>query len=197
MGVSAGLAGAVAVRNVIVPYILLPLIDFSDLPAWLSAFVLLLLAGMLLLKLSPRFRKIGNVPMAFVVGVGAAVVLSGAVVGTILPQVSAATDLFNLRTLPSDTPINSLVGLINRFIAVTGTITTLAYFHFSARSTANGPAVRPDWIQVVARTGQVFIAITFGVLFAGVFSAAIAAWVDRWNYIVEFLMSVAAGFLGG
>jgi hypothetical protein len=192
IGVSAGLAGAVALRTIIVPYILLPLIDFSDLSAWFQAFVLLILSGMLLFKLSPRFGRLGNVPMAYIVGVGAAVVVSGAVLGTIFPQVSAASDLIDLRTLPADTPLTSLGGLLNRFIAVVGTISTLAYFHFSARTVPNAPAVRPGWIEYAARIGQVFIAVTLGVVFAGVLTAALAAWVDRWNFIVDFLTAIAS-----
>jgi len=195
IGVSAGLAGAVALRTIILPYILLPLIDFSDLSAWFQALVLLVLSVLLLAKLSPRLGRLGNVPMAYIVGVGAAVVLSGAVLGTIFPQVSAASDLIDLRTLPADTPLTSLIGLLNRFIAVVGTIATLAYFHFSARSVPNAPAVRPGWIEYAARVGQVFIAVTLGVLFAGVFSAALTAWVDRWNFIIDFLTTIASALL--
>jgi hypothetical protein len=195
IGVSVGLAGAVALRTIILPYILLPLIDFSDLSAWFQALVLLVLSVMLLAKLSPRLGRLGNVPMAYIVGVGAAVVLSGAVLGTIFPQVSAASDLIDLRTLPADTPLASLTGLLNRFIAVVGTIATLAYFHFSARSVPNAPAVRPGWVEYAARVGQVFIAVTLGVLFAGVFSAALTAWVDRWNFIIDFLTTIASALL--
>jgi hypothetical protein len=133
--------------------------------------------------------------MAYIVGVGAAVVLSGAVLGTIFPHVSAASDLIDLRTLPADTPLASLTGLLNRFIAVVGTIATLAYFHFSARSVPNAPAVRPGWVEYAARVGQVFIAVTLGVLFAGVFSAALTAWVDRWNFIIDFLTTIASALL--
>ncbi|HUF39033.1 MAG TPA: hypothetical protein VMN57_10960 [Anaerolineales bacterium] len=195
VGVSAGLAGAVALRTVILPHILLPLIDFSDLGAWFQAFVLLVLSVLLLAKLSPRLGLLGNLPMAYIVGVGAAVVLSGAVMGTIFPQVSAASDLIDLRTLPADTPLASLGGLVNRVIAVLGTIGTLAYFHFSARSVPNAPPVRPDWIEYLARIGQVFLAVTLGALFAGVFSAALAAWVERWNFIVDFLTTIASALL--
>ena len=49
--------------------------------------------------------------------------------------------------------------------------------------------------EYAARIGQVFIAVTLGVLFAGVFSAALAAWVERWNFIVDFLTSLLSSFL--
>jgi hypothetical protein len=47
------------------------------------------LAVFLLLKLSPRTAPLGNVAMGFVMGVGSAVAVGGAVLGTLLPQVSA------------------------------------------------------------------------------------------------------------
>lgn len=194
IGVSAGLAGAVAVRNVILPQVLLPLLDLEDPAGWLWALAVFLLAALLMLKLSPRLGRLGNVPMAYIVGTGAAVVVSGAVLGTIFPQVSAATDLFNLRTLPSNA-FTGLLGLINRFIAITGTVTTLAYFHFSARTVPNAPPSRPAFVETAARLGQVFLAVTFGALFAGVLSASLAAWVDRWNFIVDFLTTLAGSLL--
>ena len=196
VGVSAGLAGAVAVRNVIIPQILLPLLSFGDITAWLWSFALFLFAVMLGFKLSPRLNRLGNIPLAYIVGIGAAVVASGAVLGTIFPQVLAASELFDLRSLPSATPFASLAGLINRFIAVAGTICALAYFHFSARSVPNAPAQRPAFIEYMARIGQVFIAATFGVLFAGVVTASLAAWVDRWNFIAGFLTTLASALFG-
>jgi hypothetical protein len=38
--------------------------------------------------------------------------------------------------------------------------------------------------------GQVFIAITFGVLFAGVFMAAMTALIDRLNFMISFLSAL-------
>ena len=60
VGVTAGLVGAVALRNVILPYILLPLLDLSDFTGWLWSLGLLLLSVLLLLKLAPRFGRLGS-----------------------------------------------------------------------------------------------------------------------------------------
>lgn len=196
IGVSAGIAAAVAIRNVIIPQVLLPLFDLGDPIGWLWTALLFILSVLVLMKLSPRFGRVGNVPMAYILGVGAAVIASGAVLGTIFPQVEAASDLFNLRTLPSDTPLNSLMSLINRIILIIGTLSTLAYFHFSARSRPNTPSQRFGIVEYAAGFGQFFIAVTFGVLFAGVLTAALAAWIDRWNFIVQLLDSLAAVIIG-
>jgi hypothetical protein len=70
-----------------------------------------------------------------------------------------------------------------------GTITTLVYFHYGAKATASGPQ-RGKLINVLGWGGQIFIAITFGVLFAGVFMAAMTALIERLNFIVTFLSSL-------
>jgi len=38
--------------------------------------------------------------------------------------------------------------------------------------------------------GQSFIAVTFGVLFAGIFSAALVALIERFEFIVNFMESL-------
>jgi hypothetical protein len=43
---------------------------------------------------------------------------------------------------------------------------------------------------VLSRVGQIFIAITFGALFAGVFVAAMTALIERWNFIITFLSTL-------
>jgi hypothetical protein len=53
-------------------------------------------------------------------------------------------------------------------------------------------AERQPWIEGLSKVGQVFIAITFGALFAGVYTAALTAFIERiqflWNTIwVKFL----------
>ena len=70
-----------------------------------------------------------------------------------------------------------------------GTVTTLAYFHFGAKATANGPQ-RSKLVTMLSWVGQVFIAITFGVLFAGVFTAAMTALIERLNFLITFLTSL-------
>ena len=67
-----------------------------------------------------------------------------------------------------------------------GTITTLVYFHFGAKSTPDGPQ-RSRLVIVLGWIGQVFIAITLGVLFAGVFAASMTALIERLNFIWSFL----------
>ena len=70
-----------------------------------------------------------------------------------------------------------------------GTITTLVYFHFGAKATAGGPQ-RSKLVIWLGRIGQVFIAITLGVLFAGVFAASMTALIERLNFLWYFLTHI-------
>jgi polyferredoxin len=81
---------------------------------------------------------------------------------------------------------NFLERLFFGILMLIGTITSLAYFHFGARSTPDGPK-RSKLVIVLGWIGQIFIAITLGVLFAGVFAAAMTALIERLNFLWSFL----------
>jgi hypothetical protein len=183
VGVSAGYAAAVAWWQVIYPKVLLPLLTGSLIER-LLALVPLVLGFLLLMKLSQRTAWMGNVSVAFLVGVGAAVAVGGAVMGTLIPQTQASYTVFNLTGGGS-----LLARLFFGVIMLVGTITTLVYFHFGAKATAGGPQ-RSKLVIWLGWIGQVFIAITLGVLFAGVFAAAMTALIERMNSIWFFLTSV-------
>jgi hypothetical protein len=136
----------------------------------------LVLGMFLLAKTSPRIEWLGRPVVAFLVGTGAAAAVAGAMMGTIYPQVTGSINVFG--------PGHDLLegGLI-----LLGTIATLAYFQFTLLGRKT-PVGKRGWaISVIAVVGQVFIAITLGALFAGVFSAALTALVDRIQSIVLFI----------
>jgi heme/copper-type cytochrome/quinol oxidase subunit 2 len=89
---------------------------------------------------------------------------------------------------------NLVAWFVQAVLIVVGTIATLAYFHFGVRSNNELAAPRRyPIIEGLAQVGQIFIAITLGMLFAGVYAAAIAAFIDRisllWNLISMMLPS--------
>ena len=180
IGVSAGYAAAVAWHQVLYPRLIVPLISGS-----LLTIVPLVLGLLLLLKLSPRVARLGTPSMAFLVGVGAAVAVGGAVMGTLLPQTWASMNVLNL----SDAGQYWLEHLGEGIVMLVGTVTTLVYFHFGAKATATGPQ-RGKLVSGLSWVGQGFIAITFGVLFAGVLVAAMTALIERLNFIIIFLSSL-------
>jgi len=201
IGAAAGFAGAVALRNVIFPNLIVPVFnlvggDFS-IPALLSL-VPVILSLLMLAKLSSRLGPVGNVSMAFLVGVGAAVAIGGAVTGTLFPQTEAAMNQFDLTTLQGSDPADAFLDLIGRVISIVGTVATLIYFHFSTRQgdrQSGTNAQRSGWIESIALVGRIFIAVTFGVVFAGVYIAALTALIDRLNALIEYVFSIL-GFFG-
>ncbi|MBU4224667.1 MAG: hypothetical protein KKC71_02460 [Chloroflexi bacterium] len=179
IGVSAGYAAAVAWHQVLSPKLIQPLLSGGLLESIL-VIVPLLLGVLLLMKLSPRTARLGNPAMAFMVGAGAAVAVGGAVLGTLFPQILASINLFDLKTPER---------LFEGSIILIGTLTTLAYFHFGAKATPSGPQ-RGRLVDALGGIGQVFIAITFGVLFAGAYAAAMTALIERLNFLWTFIASL-------
>jgi len=182
IGVSAGYAAAVAWHQVLWPKLFMPLI-YGDTLERALVLVPLLLGMLMLTKLSPRTARLGNPAIAFMVGAGASVAVGGAVLGTLFPQTQASINLFDLKAGGSVSE-----RIFEASIILVGTLTTLVYFHFSAKATPSGPQ-GSHLVDILGGIGQVFIAITFGVLFAGVIAAAMTALVERLSFLWSFIAS--------
>lgn len=179
IGVASGYAAAVIVNNVLfAKFQSLPLNDPVQLAIGLIPF---LFAATLLAKLSPRLSWLGTFAMAVLVGVGAATALGGALVGTLIPQAGAAMEAMNSR---------SLLDLLEGGVMLAGTIATLAYFQFGAKRASDGTVKRNAILEALAWLGRIFIAVTLGVLFAGVFMAALTAMIERLSSIINFVSSL-------
>jgi hypothetical protein len=140
----------------------------------------------------PRLSHLGQLPMAYLVGVGAAVTIGGAVLGTLLPQISANFENFDigLAVARNNEPILLLAQGISILVGVVG---TLAYFHFGASRQEDGSVRRNILVNLLSWVGRVYIAITFGVLFAGVYMAALTALIERmdsWRSFFAQLMQL-------
>lgn len=181
IGVTAGYVAIVVIQNVILPQMIFPFFG-DDRGPKLFAILFLILGALMLTKISPRLNKLGNVAVAYLVGVGAAAAIGGAVLGTIYPQTSASMSVFEAYANP-----------LNAILVLVGTLTTLLYFHFGIRrkDTEDSSSQRPQWLEAIGGIGRVFIAITFGALFSGVYLAALTALIERvsyfWNLILSFI----------
>lgn len=179
IGAASGYAVAVVAHYIIIPKLIQPLLAFD-----LLVIFPLILSFLVLMKFSPRVA-IGNLAMAFLVGVGAAAAIGGALVGTIVPQFQAATNAFAVT--PAATGLGQVYGLLEAGVMLVGTVFTLASFHFSAGRAADGTPKRNSLIEGAAWVGRIFIAITLGVLFAGVYMAALTAMIERLSSILNFI----------
>jgi hypothetical protein len=178
IGVASGYAATIVWHYVLVPKLLQPLAEFDPLAIIAFVFAISLFA-----KLFPRVSWFGSFAMAVLVGVGAAAALGGALIGTLLPQAQAAIDGFDIRSAGGG--VNALLQLAEGGVMLLGTVFTLASFHFSAGRAADGAPKRNRIIEGVAWVGRIFIAITLGVLFAGVYMSALTALIERLSFMIN------------
>lgn len=184
IGVASGYGATVVWHYVLIPKLFSP-IQSGDPNQLLLAIIPLILCVSLLAKLSPRISWIGNFAMAILVGVGAATAVGGAVLGTLIPQVQAAIDALDFRSAGGGA--SSFTALLDGVVMLAGTVFTLGYFQFTASRAPDGTPKRNIVLEAVAWIGRIFIAITFGVLFAGVYMAALTAMIERLGSILNFI----------
>jgi hypothetical protein len=187
VGVSSGYIAAVAFWLVVVPrlfYPLMPALTSGNMSELGLLLVIWLASFLLLMKASPGLMGMGRIVMAFLVGVGAAVTLAGALTGTLVPQILGTINAFDM----TGKDIGGFVEAItNGMIILAGTVLTLAYFHFGARPKADGSMRRLGLIEVLAWGGRLFIGIALGAVFAGVYSAALTALIERLSSLINFI----------
>ena len=193
VGVSAGYLMAVMLSSVMLNQYLIPLLG-SPLQK-LPILILLMVLGLMLFgRLDPRGSSLALIPMAFLVGVGAAVVVGGSLTGTFLPQAVAAAEP---SLLPSDPGGNlDILAMLENWCVLIGTLTTLAYFHFSARPRGGAEPIPPPGIAQIAQVGKYFLAITLGALYAGALLSALAILVERIYFVVQTLILFSTGGMG-
>lgn len=186
VGVSAGYAAVVIIYQILLPRLIVPLIA-SPLAEKTLLIIPAVLVILLLFKLSTKLSVLGNPPMAFLTGVGAAVAVSGAVTGTIFGQINGAIAPFDLAGLSAASAGTQLLGGI---ILLGGTVASLGYFHFGARKTEGQTATKQSiFMQTLSKIGQIFIAITLGALFAGVLAASLTALIERLDFLLDVIKS--------
>jgi hypothetical protein len=173
IGVTAGYVFAVVLRNVLMDKLFLPML-VGDTAQRLYLAVPLILSILLLMKSFPATEWMGRPVVAFLVGVGAAAAITGAVSGTIFPQVNASINMFDMVN-------QDALGLVGGVFVLLGTVFSLLYFQFTTGKQKNRV------FTFLGSIGQIFISITLGVIFAGVLAASLTAFVDRVQSLILFL----------
>jgi hypothetical protein len=189
-GLAAGVLVVVTFENLLLPFFRAT-IGAGDIRAWSVALFPVALGVLLLLKGTRRYSHIGNLGLAYMVGVGAAVALLGAVSGTIIPLVGSTANA--LRTPPVAAG-EANFPLANGFILVLGVICTLIYFqHLARRAPGAEPgqvvARRRPFTRALATVGQGFIVIALGALYGGAILSGLVVLSER----MAFLLSVVGG----
>lgn len=148
IGITAAFTAIALAENIVANY----LSNTGDTILLLVAFVMAIL---LTFKAVPVISGLGNLSLAFLIAVGTAVAVTGAVAGTLLPLIASIA-----RPQQGDT--------VNSFIVLVGVICTLMYFQYSARRARDGSIERGPISRVAAGVGEVFIAGMLGATYGAI-----------------------------
>lgn len=176
-GLAAGYIAVVTWDSVIWPWINGTVLNpTADLPGIITGLIPLLLGLLLLLKAAPRLGRVGHLALAFIVGIGTAVALVGAIGGTLLPLASSTSSAVSVN------PVNGTLLLL-------GVVCTLVYFQYMARRLPDGRTGRRLHIRALAFVGRGVIVVTLGALYAAAILTSLTIFSER----VGFLLGRVAG----
>lgn len=185
IGVSSAYVLVLLVYQVVIPKLLLPLFS-GGLNQRLLQFIPLLLSTLLIFKLFRKTNQIGNISLAILVGGGAAIILTSAFTGTILPMMNMVTDPFSFSSL-------SIQNFFSGIFLVLGVTSSLIYFQMSSLK-ENSSFQIPSKIKTITQyIGFIFIGISLGSVFAGVIISSAIALFERINFVINFLYSLIIG----
>jgi len=191
VGVAVGYAVVVAFHSVLASKLLVPLLDAVGQSDWgrvLLLSVSLLMGLFLLTKPFEKLSWLGTLSVAILLGVGASLAIGGALLGTLLPQISATADVpaYIERYGPG-------VGLFSGIVVLAGTTGVLLHFYYDAGKEGPLTGFRERIVQVWGGLGRWFILIAFGAILAATFVSRLSLLAGR----MQFLLDSVRGFLVG
>jgi hypothetical protein len=185
LGALIGYAFGVMIHEVWLKLIISPLLEDS-IGNMIVVIPLLIGLALFFFKSIPRLAYIGNFPLAFLIGVGIAVALVGAFVGTLAPQFEATAS-----AMDTDDPLELLQGAS---IAI-GTVCTLLAFDFTLTQKRRGlGGIIGRLVGLFGKVGRLFLTVTFGVAFAGAITAALSIFIGRVQYLIETVTKLLSKF---
>ena len=193
IGVAAAYAAIVAFQSVLIPRGEVLLGTVPGLPGDWAPFALQVvpwvLGAFILLKVSKRFASAGNFALAFLVGVGAALAVGGAITGTIFPQVYASW----INPFKSTNPVRGLFDLV---VILVATSAVLMYFFYTGKAQPDGSGERFRFMVPMAWIGQGFLTVGLATLYAGALAASFALFIERIGFLITTgqALLAAAGF---
>jgi hypothetical protein len=179
VGVGAAYIVVIVVADVLVPQMVQPIVQFKQMlennqpgPIVIAGFGLVGCI-LLLFKGFPRLAGGGNIPIGYLVGVGAAVALGGALFGTLSAQIIAAAQV-PAAIGDKDAAVKILLGVL----ALAGTLATLISFGFYR-------VARGGLLSGVNAIGRFFLSAALGATFALVYVASVSLLIDRVQAIAD------------
>jgi hypothetical protein len=181
VGSSVGYAVVVVVHHVLRPRLFGFLLD--DATANWPYFLPLLLGLLLLTKARRSTAWVGNSSVAFLFGVGAALAIGGALIGSFLPQIQASW----VSVLPQTA--GGAEAAVNNILLTVGTIGTLSYFYFTM-GVRKGPGT--GFLRFGSIIGRWVLLITLGAIYGNRVMAYVSLLIER----VYFLLGDWLGLVG-
>lgn len=149
--------GLAAAFTVVVTFqsVILPLIG-TGLANTILFTVALAFTLLMLVKPIRSLRILSNIPLGFLIAVGAAISVVGAISGTLIPIVSQTAQI------DSD---GTFMAITSSIVIIVGVLSSLLYFNYNVRENAQGIVERGRIMKLIAGVGQGFIVITLGALY--------------------------------
>lgn len=173
VGLAAGFVAIVTTESVVIPWVE-STIGGGSVGEALAGIVPFFLVALLLLKASTRLAPYGNLGLAFIIGVGAAVAIVGALTGTLIPLVQA-TGGASQEAEGRD--------FLDAVIVLVGVISTLVYFQYVGRRMDDGSSGRSRPVRAVSMVGQGFIAVTLGALYGAAIITSLTILSERISFL--------------
>jgi len=173
VGVSLGLAFVVAYHQVLRPSVS-GLISGGSNGAILYGIPLAL--GLLLLPRITRRQEyswLANIPLALIFGVGAALAVGGAIIGTLVPQILDTSN----RPLGGN-PLQ----IAGTLVLAIGTVITLSAFYYTVPPESS----RARIVTLSATAGHWLLMIAFGFFFASAVQSYMSALNERLEFVIRF-----------
>ncbi|MEA3375663.1 MAG: hypothetical protein U9R72_05635 [Chloroflexota bacterium] len=145
-----------------------------------------LLGVLLLFKGFPRQAYVGNLSMAYLIGVGAAVAVGGTLAGMLAFQVAATG-----RALAPASVGNLRFGLADGVMIVVGTVSTLLSFTFVRPKAQGGQEWWGRLLGGVTWVGRLFLVSALGIAFAGALTASLSILIGRMQYLIDAFCGLA------
>jgi hypothetical protein len=191
VGVAVGYAAVVAFHSVFAAKLFTPMIEALNSGDWgrLTPLLVALLLGLLLfVKPTKSLSLLGNLSVAVLFGVGAALSISGALLGTLFPQVSAAADVTQYGAR-----YGSGLGLFSGLVVLVGTSGVLLHFYFGAGREGRLAGLHERLVETWGGLGRWFLLIAFAAILAATFMSRLSVLIGR----IEFLLGFVRGLFGG
>ncbi|MGI6368425.1 MAG: hypothetical protein ACOX2L_08760 [Anaerolineae bacterium] len=183
-GLTAGYAAALAWNHVLAPRLRALITEPAEF--WPYG-LMLLLCGLLLARGWPPLQRLSGLPLALMLGVGAALAVGGAIRGTLLPQMGAMiVSLSPARHAPG---ITGLAQALDAGFMLLVTLTVLWVYRYRAPSEGGSPLPRA-LVRGIDRTGRLLMLVVVAASLAGAALSYFAALRGRVDFMLDWLGSL-------